>query len=76
MQKENMALGIDMDTGADSPGALMLKEGIKHTVITVVNRGYSHEHSHGTGHLKRRLGIMVMTGPGTRRTSVDNVKAV
>ncbi len=40
------------------------------------HRGYSHGHSHGTGHLKRRLGIMVMTGPGTRRTSVDNVKAV
>ncbi|XP_016426839.1 E3 ubiquitin/ISG15 ligase TRIM25-like [Sinocyclocheilus rhinocerous] len=40
------------------------------------HRGNSHEHSHEAGHRKRRLGIMVMTGPGTRRTSADNVKAV
>lgn len=40
------------------------------------HRGDSHGHSHGAGHQKRRLGIMVMTGPGTRRTSADNVKAV
>ncbi|XP_073689490.1 E3 ubiquitin/ISG15 ligase TRIM25 [Garra rufa] len=32
------------------------------------HRGHSHGHSHGAGHRKRRLGVMVMAGPGTRRT--------
>lgn len=34
---ELMALGIDMDSGVDRPGAHMLKKGIKHTSIKVVN---------------------------------------
>lgn len=42
VKRELMALGIDMDTGADSPRAHMLKEGIKHTGITVVNTEVIH----------------------------------
>lgn len=40
------------------------------------HRDQLHGHSHGAGHQKRRLGIMVMTGPGTRRTSADHFRAV
>ncbi|XP_043089724.1 E3 ubiquitin/ISG15 ligase TRIM25 [Puntigrus tetrazona] len=39
------------------------------------HRGNSHGHSHGAGHRKRRLGVLVITEPGTRRTSADHVKA-
>lgn len=40
------------------------------------HRGNSHGHSHGVGHRKKRLGIMVMAETGTRRTTVENIRAL
>ncbi|XP_016368298.1 probable E3 ubiquitin-protein ligase TRIM8 [Sinocyclocheilus rhinocerous] len=47
-----------------------------HRHISSGHRGNSHGHSHGAGHRKRQLGIMVMTGTGTRRTSADNIRVL